>query len=107
DVGTRSYAEYGIAELDIAGSLAVELLNLNFHGSALLTLIGFGRVALAIAILLGRLFSLGRRARSLLSEQRFGLFRGRTGVDFVLGSRFDHAGRSFLVLRQRALLLQN
>ena len=42
----------------------------------------------------------------LLGEQRGGFLGGRAGVDFVLGGGLDHAGRRFLVLGMRALLLE-
>src|SRR6187399_1513821 len=46
DIGARLDAEYGIIELDVAGCLAVEFLDLHLHGSALLAIVAFGRIAL-------------------------------------------------------------
>src|SRR5688572_17857125 len=108
DVGARLDTEHGIIELDVAGCLAVEFLDLHLHGSALLVLVGFGLAALGLVAL----FTHGRGglvagASLLLVKQLFLLLERNLGLHLVLGSGLDHAGRRFLVLGSSVLLLED
>src|SRR5690606_21088678 len=51
NVGTRLDAEHGVIELDVAGRLAVEFLDLHLHGSALLVRVGVRRLALGLVVI--------------------------------------------------------
>src|SRR5690606_3034746 len=108
DVGARLDAEHGVVELDVAGRLAVEFLDLHLHGSALLVLVGFGRTALGlVALFAHRRGGIVTDTGLLLVKQLFLLLGRNLGLHFVLGRRLDHPGRGFLVLGRAALLLED
>src|SRR5690606_14851169 len=73
DVSARLNTENGVIELDVASSVAVEILDLHLHGSALLVRVGFGRDTLSLIVLNHDLrLSIRFRSKSLLVEDRTG-----------------------------------